>query len=128
MNLNQVTVPCTNLSRSIAFYETLGLKLIVEAQPRYARFLCPEGDATFSLHLSDTPIQAGVVVYFECENLDERVSELKAKGIVFTMDPVDQTWLWREAHLPDPDGNQLILFFAGKNRKDPPWRLESSKV
>jgi hypothetical protein len=22
---------------------------------------------------------------------------------------------------------KLILFFAGKNRKDPPWRLEHSK-
>jgi catechol 2,3-dioxygenase-like lactoylglutathione lyase family enzyme len=126
MNLNQVTVPCTDLSRSIAFYETLGLKLIVEAQPRYARFLCPEGDATFSLHLSDAPIQAGVVVYFECENLDARVEALKSKGITFTIDPIDQTWLWREAHLLDPDGNQLILFFAGKNRKDPPWRLQAS--
>jgi catechol 2,3-dioxygenase-like lactoylglutathione lyase family enzyme len=126
MNLNQVTVPCTDLSRSIAFYETLGLQLIVEAQPRYARFLCPEGDATFSLHLSDAPIQAGVVVYFECENLDARVEALKSKGITFTIDPIDQTWLWREAHLLDPDGNQLILFFAGKNRKDPPWRLQAS--
>jgi catechol 2,3-dioxygenase-like lactoylglutathione lyase family enzyme len=127
MNLNQVTVPCTDLTRSIAFYETLGLKLIVESQPRYARFLCPEGDATFSLHLSDGPVQAGVVVYFECEDLDERVSALKAKGIVFSSDPVDQTWLWREAHLLDPDGNFLILYFAGKNRKDPPWRLTHSK-
>jgi catechol 2,3-dioxygenase-like lactoylglutathione lyase family enzyme len=126
MNLNQVTVPCTDLSRSIAFYETLGLQLIVEAQPRYARFLCPEGDATFSLHLSDAPIQAGVVVYFECENLDAQVEALKSKGITFTIDPIDQTWLWREAHLLDPDGNQLILFFAGKNRKDPPWRLQAS--
>lgn len=28
-----------------------------------------------------------------------------------------------EAILKDPDGNQLILFHAGDNRKNPPWRI-----
>jgi hypothetical protein len=35
-----------------------------------------------------------------------------------------QKVLWREAHLRDPDGNMLCLFYAGKNRLDPPWRLK----
>jgi hypothetical protein len=39
-------------------------------------------------------------------------------------DTTDQTWLWREARLKDPDGNQLILYSAGKNRKDPPWKIK----
>jgi catechol 2,3-dioxygenase-like lactoylglutathione lyase family enzyme len=50
MNLNQVTVPSTDVRRSIDFYQSLGLMLIVENLPSYARFECPEGDATFSVH------------------------------------------------------------------------------
>ena len=50
MNLNQVTVPTLELEDAIAFYRALGLQLIVHAPPDYARFECPEGDATFSLH------------------------------------------------------------------------------
>ncbi|MCB0640330.1 MAG: VOC family protein [Phaeodactylibacter sp.] len=37
MNLNQVTVPSLNVQRSIAFYQLLGLRLIVHTHERYAR-------------------------------------------------------------------------------------------
>ncbi|MEO1522796.1 MAG: hypothetical protein AAFU78_18740 [Cyanobacteria bacterium J06633_2] len=43
----------------------------------------------------------------------------------FDSEPTDQPWLWREAHLRDPDGNRLILYHAGEYRKNPPWRLGS---
>ncbi len=68
-------------------------------------------------------VERGPHVYFECEDLDARVATLKAKGIVFDSDPVDQSWLWREAWLTDPAGVKLCLYYAGKNRLDPPWRL-----
>lgn len=124
MNLNQITVPSSNIKRSISFYQTLGLKLIVES-PHYARFVLPEGNTTFSVHLvEELPTGNGVSVYFECEDLDEKVEQLIQKGIVFSQLPKDQTWLWREAYLRDPDGNQLILFFAGENRLNPPWRIK----
>jgi len=51
------------------------------------------------------------------------VEKLQQKGIVFSELPNDKPWLWREAHLKDPDGNNLILFYAGTNRKAPPWRV-----
>ncbi|MFY0605235.1 MAG: VOC family protein [Cyclobacteriaceae bacterium] len=124
MNLNQVTVPSLNLSKSIPFYEKLGLKLIVKALPHYARFECPDGDSTFSIHLVDElPKGDGVYVYFECENLDHHVRSLKERGITFDQEPADQNWLWREARLKDLDNNQVILFYGGDNRKNPPWRL-----
>lgn len=50
---------------------------------------------------------------------------LEAAGFGFEHAPIDQPWLWREAHLVDPDGNRLCLFHAGKNRLSPPWRLRS---
>ena len=34
-----------------------------------------------------------------------------------------QRWLWKEASLNDPDGNKIIIYEAGKNRKNPPWRI-----
>lgn len=123
MNLNQVTIPSLNVQRSIDFYQLLGLRLIVHTHERYARFECPEGEATFSVHLVDAlPTGPGVVVYFECDQLDAEVQRLQAAGLGFTLLPTDQSWLWREAHLRDPDGNRIILFKAGKNRKYPPWR------
>lgn len=126
MNLNQVTVPSLDLTRSIPFYEKLGLKLIVEALPHYARFECPDGAATFSIHqTNELPKGAGIYVYFECEQLDEYVAALKERGIEFDLEPTNQRWLWREARLKDVDGNQLILYHAGENRLNPPWRIDS---
>ena len=125
MRLNQVTVPALDISCSIAFYRTLGFRLIVE-DVHYARFELPDGEATFSIHLSDDAEGAdkGASVYFECDDLDARVAELKQKGIVFESDPVDQSWLWREAWLKDPAGVRLCLFKAGQARRYPPWRLK----
>lgn len=125
MNLNQITVPSLDLSKSIPFYEKLGLNLIVKSLPHYARFECPDGTSTFSLHLVDElPQGNGVYVYFECEDLDDQVQKLKEQGIQFDQEPRDESWLWREARLKDLDGNQLILFFGGENRLNPPWRIK----
>jgi catechol 2,3-dioxygenase-like lactoylglutathione lyase family enzyme len=124
MRLNQVTVPATDLARSIAFYEALGLKLIVRAD-HYARFEVGDGADTFSLHVSDAPVSNGPSIYFECDDLDARVAVLQAKGIVFDSGPTDQSWLWREAWLTDPAGVKLCLYYAGQNRRFPPWRIET---
>lgn len=127
MFLNQVTVPSLDVEVAIGFYQTLGLRLIVHTHPRYARFECPDGGATFSIHQVDQlPSGQGVVVYFECPDLDAKVRDLQERGIAFDLPPTDQTWLWREAHLRDPDGNQLILYSAGANRRFPPWRLQDA--
>ena len=126
MNLNQITVPSLDLTKSIPFYKKLGLKLIVESLPHYARFECPNGESTFSIHQTDKlPQGDGIYVYFECENLNEKVEQLKQNDIQFDLEPTDQNWLWREARLKDLDGNQLILFYGGENRLNPPWRIES---
>lgn len=128
MNLNQITIPSLDLSKSIPFYEKLGLKLIVHSSPTYARFECPDGNATFSIHQTENlPKGDGIYVYFECKNLDTYVEELINKGIKFDEKPTDKPWLWREARLKDVDGNQLILFFGGENRLNPPWRLKKNQ-
>ena len=124
MNLNQVTVPVLDLERSISFYEQLGLTLIVKSLPDYARFICDNGGTTFSLHkVEENGTGNQVWIYFEINDLDEYVLSLTKKGFRFEEMPNDKPWLWRECRLKDPDNNQLVLYFAGKNRTDPPWRL-----
>ncbi|NNC46042.1 MAG: VOC family protein [Winogradskyella sp.] len=124
MNLNQVTVPSLNVERSKDFYVQLGLKLIVDALPRYVRLECPDGDSTLSIHIVDQlGSNTGITLYFEHDQLDDKVKDLKDLGITFEGTTEDKPWLWREAHLKDPDGHQLILFKAGENRKNPPWRV-----
>ena len=124
MILNQITIPSLDVVKGTQFYQKLGLHLIVDARPNYVRFELPDGDATFSLHkVEELPKGEGIYVYFQNENLDKAVSELQDKGIEFDLLPTDQPWLWREARLKDPDGNQLIIYSAGENRKNPPWRV-----
>jgi catechol 2,3-dioxygenase-like lactoylglutathione lyase family enzyme len=124
MNLNQITIPVRNVEKSIDFYEKMGFRLIVKSLPSYARFECVDGDSTFSLHQSEnTTNNSGTWIYFEDENLDNKVTELIQRGYVFEELPNDKSWLWREARLKDLDSNQLIIYYAGKNRKNPPWKI-----
>lgn len=124
MNLNQVTLPSLDVARAARYYRELGFVQIVDSAPRYARFECPEGGATFSLHLVEAmPAGPGVVVYFECPDLDRQYDALLERGVRFESPPADQPWLWREAYLRDPDGNLLCLYWAGELRRNPPWRI-----
>ena len=125
MRLNQVTLPALDVAQSVAFYRKLGFALIVDA-PRYARFQATAGDATFSVEQADARAwKSQTIVYFECDDLDRQVEELKARGIAFMQDPRDEPWLWREARLVDPAGNVICLYHAGENRLHPPWRVEA---
>ena len=124
MDLNQVTLPSTDVERSVAFYKALGFTQIVSNPPSYARLECPIGGTTFSLHqVTSVPSESGVIVYFECVDLDGTFRDLTDRGFVFDSAPTEQRWLWREAYLRDPDGNMLCLYSAGENRRNPPWRL-----
>lgn len=125
MRLNQVTVAATDLDASIAFYQRLGLKLIVK-NAHYARFELPEGESTFSLHLTEgeIPHANAPQVYFECADVDAETLRLKQANIGFEQEPRMQTWLWYEAWLRDPAGNRICLFNAGVNRLNPPWRIK----
>lgn len=68
MKLNQVTVAVTDYEAAVAFYVELGLRQIVAAAPRYARFETPSGE-TFSIHLADE-VASSTIVYFEVEDVD----------------------------------------------------------
>ena len=125
MNLNQVTIYTTKPTETAEFFQKLGLILIVDSLPRYARLECPNGDSTLSVQQDETAVVSNnVVLYFECDDLDAEVSRLKSLGLAFDEDPSDRPWLWRQAYLKDPNGNKICLFRAGENLKNPPWRVK----
>jgi catechol 2,3-dioxygenase-like lactoylglutathione lyase family enzyme len=125
MNLNQVTIPVLNVEKSIEFYQKLGLNLIVKSLPDYARFLCSDGSTTFSLHrVDELPLGNGLWIYFETLDVEQKVKELQLKGIIFEELPTDKPWLWKEARLKGPDNNQVIIYYAGENRINPPWKIK----
>jgi catechol 2,3-dioxygenase-like lactoylglutathione lyase family enzyme len=123
VNLNQVTIPANDMGKTTEFYRKMGFLQIVDT-PHYARFECTQGESTFSVSLDSSGVENSSIIYFEHENLDELVSMLKKRGIVFDQDPTDMSFLWREAVLHDPSGNKIKLYWAGDNRLNPPWRVE----
>jgi hydroxymethylpyrimidine/phosphomethylpyrimidine kinase len=130
MRFNHVTLIVTDFERSKAFYLSLGLTQIVDAPPRYARFIFPDGDATLSVEVDTGAAGApgSAQLFLECEELDARVAMLKERGLAFYQDPSDMFYGWREARLRDPDGHDLRLYRENlpNQRLDPPWRIKET--
>jgi len=126
VDLNQVTLPVSDMLEATAFYRKMGFVQIVDT-PHYARFECPQGKATFSLSLDTADYHNGTIICFEHEELDVWVKDLLSKGVEFDQLPQDQRYLWREASLRDPSGNRIKLYLAGEYRRHPPWRVERSE-
>ena len=124
MNLNQVTLAVHDMKSAVEFYKKLGLIQIV-SDDHYARFSFPDGDASFSIFLDPEKqrVQSRGVVYFEHEALDELVERLKRQGIKFDQALEMKPYLWKEAMLRDPSGNEIKLYWAGENRLNPPWKI-----
>jgi catechol 2,3-dioxygenase-like lactoylglutathione lyase family enzyme len=131
MRLNHVTLLVSDLERAKAFYANFGLIQLVDAPPRYARFLTPDGDTTLSVEVKDTGhTQAGrAEIFFQCDDVDAVVSALKQRGVAFDQDPADMFYLWREARLRDPDGHELRLYSETTDvRRNPPWKIPGVSV
>ncbi|MFZ4122730.1 MAG: VOC family protein [Caulobacterales bacterium] len=122
MRLAHVTIDVSDIGRSKAFYVGVGFELLVDAA-HYCRFNI--GGATLSIHGHEGPITPAAevgIVFESAEALDAFVAGLIAKGFAVSL-PVDQSWLWREARVLDPDGHTILLMFAGENHLNPPWRV-----
>ncbi len=120
MNLNHVMIYVRDVPRALEFYVgVLGLTPIEVYPEGYARLRFPEGDATLALHSPEPGRSlnaAGIRIYFEVEDLDERCAELVKQGVVFKQMPADKPWGWRHAYLLDPDGHEVSLYWAGEKR------------
>lgn len=125
LRLNQIAVGMDDYAASRDFYLALGLTLIVDSPPDYARFEAA-GGATLSIHKREGfDLPGATTVYFECDDLDSEVGRLNRLGLRFEHGPQNQSWLWREARLLDPFGNTVCLYKAGEARRFPPWRVDA---
>jgi catechol 2,3-dioxygenase-like lactoylglutathione lyase family enzyme len=124
VRLNHVTLIVTDFDRSAAFYRRLGLVPIVHEPPRYARFKCPDSDETLSIEVTGAPpAPSRAQLFFECDDVDTTAARVRDLGLALEQEPTDMFYLWREAHLRDPDGHDIRLYAAGENRLDPPWKV-----
>ena len=114
----------TDYDKMVEFYRASGCQQIVDSRENgYARFES-DGGSTFSVQVDpEEKVGETTAVYFECDDLDERVERLARSGIPFEHGPRNQPWMWREARLRDPSGNMIFLYRAGEARRFPPWRL-----
>ena len=128
LRLNQVTVTGKDYRKMVDFYRRLGLKQIVDSPDnQYARF--EVGPTTFSIQCDpEAEIGETVAVYFECDDLVDRVEKLARSGIPFEHGPRNQPWMWLEARLRDPSGNTIFLYKAGEARRYPPWRIDDREL
>jgi catechol 2,3-dioxygenase-like lactoylglutathione lyase family enzyme len=131
MRLSHVTLQVTDMERSRAFYLALGFERIVD-EPHYVRFLARmgegPGDETLSIEHREGPCRPAAQIGLEFPSaraLDDYVAQLRSRGITVVEGPVDREWLWRDARVVDPDGHELMLFHAGRNKLDPPWRVRT---
>jgi catechol 2,3-dioxygenase-like lactoylglutathione lyase family enzyme len=126
MRLSHATLFVSDLARSRAFYLRLGFTLVVD-EAHYCRFIVG-GDTTLSIEKRENVKAGGADFGIEFESaaaLDGEITRLAAAGVEIAETPVGRSWLWRDARVVDPDGHELLYFFAGQNKLDPPWRVKS---
>ena len=124
LTFNHAMIYAKDVERSLGFYRDLmGFKLIedfrYEGTSVYARLRAPGGDGTIAIHQAGPGIplsSEGVRLYFEVGDLDGFCRKLQQKGFYITQLPRLMPWGWRHAYLNDPDGHEISLYWAGKNR------------
>src|SRR5262245_15039318 len=123
MRLTHIRLLVTDFDDCYRFYrDVIGLEVTWGAEGEgYADFkisdnvalaLFERGEMSRTIGTSDLPASAvsqdRLVLIFGTENLDVKVSELKARGANFLVEPQDHPeWGIRTAYLRDPDGNLI---------------------
>ena len=129
LRLNQVTLGAIDFAASVLFYQKLGLTLIVDSAPRYARFefpTSPDGGepATLSLHSVAADWTAAPkdwpLIYFEVDDVPEFLKTCELDPIT---KPEMKDHQWFETDILDPSGNRIRIYSAGEIRRFPPWRI-----
>ncbi|WP_415404767.1 VOC family protein [Tateyamaria sp. SN3-11] len=126
MRMNQITLTVRDYASAVEFYTRLGLLQIVATDHGYARFETETGE-TLSISTDPDAAPSKTTVYFEVSDVAQKVTDLRAKGLDVDAPPDRMRWLWTEAHLHDPSGNRICIFYAGTNRRFPPWRLDGRR-
>jgi serine phosphatase RsbU (regulator of sigma subunit) len=119
LRVQTITVPVSNLERSLEFYETLlGFRVVVRQMPfidhpRIGIVAPPHGSTVLILSES-VPGRLGTTtgVSFLTDDLDARYREWLARGVEFTEPPRSVPWGSKHATFLDLDRNAFTLVEA----------------
>ena len=118
---DNIGVACTDLDRSIGFYEQIGFEKEYEIETGIRGAAMRSGDAVLYLFQTRATGEVGRDdtlennppgldhISFLVDDCDAAHADLAAKGVGFDSDPADQDWGARLAGFKDPDGNNLYL-------------------
>ncbi len=116
MKFNYILLYVSDLNKTASFYEKLGFE-IAKQTDNY--IIAKLGD--FELHCYDQAKVffkqdidrfkgAGVFLYINVDNVDEKYSELVNNGLNPSAPPKDFEWGNREFAIKDPDGYKLVFY------------------
>lgn len=116
IKINEIAFSCypvTDMPRARAFYEgVLGLKLTLDSGVsefgHWIEYDIGPGTLGIGQHEGFKPSADGCTVGLEVEDFEKAVSDLKAAGVPFGMEPLE-TPVCHMAFISDPDGNSLII-------------------
>ena len=114
--IGYVNIGVRDLERAVAFYrDVVGFNLVFsEPSYHYARFdvngfTLGVGAGEIDYFTGRPPGDRHTGIGLMVEDVDAAAAELKAKGVVFTMEPGQQPWGGYMGIFSDPDGNLFYL-------------------
>lgn len=111
MKLNLIVIQASNMERSVAFYESLGMSFIEEQHGNGPKHLSSNLEGmTFEIYPGDTMLnERSIRLGFSVsESLDELVAQLEQNGTKVISPPKDSPW-GRRAVVADPNGYRVEL-------------------
>jgi lactoylglutathione lyase len=107
--LQTIVLFVSDVERAARFYrDQLGLEEVYEHGGRVG-LQC--GPVRFLLHPAEEAERGpwNVELYFQVDDVDEVVSQLRAQGVGVLLEPTDEPWGERNAGILDPDGYPVYL-------------------
>lgn len=110
----QIAVNVKDVPRAVAYYrDVLGLKLLFEAPPKMAFFLCGGVRLMLSLPERAEYDHPGSILYYKVTDIEGTAAALKSRGVTFHGEPhliaqMPDHALWM-GFFKDSEGNTLAL-------------------
>lgn len=106
--LSAVTLACSDMGRSVRFYEALGFeRLYGGEQAGFTSFRAGNGYLNLTAERPGVSIRWWGRAIFYVDDVDAQHARAVAAGYTPTTEPRDATWGERYFHISDPDGHEL---------------------